>query len=126
MKRNLFSISVVVIQPVGYPHFRRSFGILRWREIQLKVWRQHADNLHGQWTIMRELSDHRGTSAIPPLKIFVTKNRDRGQFWRGGGPRLRSAGLRSRLRQSIGVREIAAQRDLRADQVKEIGRRDAQ
>src|ERR1700685_950341 len=119
MNGNTIAIGAVVSQAVCDPNFRNGFYVCYGREVQLKAWRQHSDDLRAERPVRHRVSKHGGIQAVAPLEVFVTKDGHDGQAGRWGS-RLDSTGRRIRLRYSVRLRKITAERHLGAYQAKEI------
>ena len=119
MNGNGIAIGAVVTQAVGDPDFRIGFYVCYGRKVQLKVRRQHSDDLRAEWPVRHRVSKHRGIKTVAPLEVFVAKDGDDGQAgsWGFG---LDSARRRIRLWYPVRICEITAERHLGAYQAKEI------
>ena len=116
------AVRVVVAQAIRHPAVRTLLDVGAGREHQLQSRREHADDL-GTRTAGHALAQHLRIAAVASQPVRVAENRH-------GRRRRLSIGLRGsrgqRLRQAVGVQEVAADRDWRAHQPEKVRRHQRQ
>ena len=111
------SVGVVVVETVGDPEVRPLLHVGARREEQFEPGCEDAHDLRAR-AAGNTLTEHRWIPAVPPLPVFMTQDghdRQRRRPLRGGCAACLRI-LRRRLRDAVGLFEVAAERDRRAHQ----------